>query len=341
MAALSSEPVPGEIARALQRLGLAGAGYLRCSRLEGGVSSDIWRVEIGDGRVVCAKRALARLRTAAEWRAPVERNIYEARWYAHARDAAPGHVPELIGQDDEAGVLVMSYLDPAMHSLWKAELMAGRVDPDFAGQVGRILATIHAWSASRPRETAPLFRTDDIFRAIRLEPYLLATAVGHPDLADRLRDLAERTADTRHALVHGDVSPKNILCGPVGPVFLDAECAWWGDPAFDLAFCLNHLMLKRVVVADAVRSLDRSFEALSREYLCRVDWEDPSALEARAATLLPALSLARVDGKSPVEYLTDAVVRGRVRETARRLFLEGAERLDDVRRGWVAGTAIP
>ena len=79
-----------------------------------------------------------------------------------------------------------------------------------------------------------------------------------------LRALAERTAQTRIALVHGDVSPKNILVGPDAPVLLDAECAWYGDPAFDIAFCLNHLLLKAVLLPHHLDELMQAFEALAR-----------------------------------------------------------------------------
>ena len=48
-------------------------------------------------------------------------------------------------------------------------------------------------------------------------------------------------------------------------------------------------------------------------------WEPPAALEARAAQLLPGLFLARVDGKSPVEYITTEPDKDRVRRTARAL----------------------
>src|SRR4029079_13620148 len=108
-----------------------------------------------------------------------------------------------------------------------------------AAMVGACIASIHAYTANRI-EVANQFATDHIFFPIRLEPYLAATAVAHPDIASPLQQLIDVTAHTKLALVHGDVSPKNILCGPNGPVFLDAECAWYGDPAFDLAFCLNH-----------------------------------------------------------------------------------------------------
>jgi Ser/Thr protein kinase RdoA (MazF antagonist) len=134
-----------------------------------------------------------------------------------------------------------------------------------------------------------------------------------------LDELAARTARTRLALVHGDVSPKNILAGPAGPVLLDAECAWYGDPAFDLAFCLNHLLLKCVAVPGRRAELKESAARLTVAYLAEVAWEPVAELEHRVATLLPALLLARVDGKSPVEYLTDPADRELVRRSARTL----------------------
>ena len=124
--------------------------------------------------------------------------------------------------------------------------------------------------------------------------------------------------------MHGDVSPKNILLGARGPVFLDAECAWFGDPAFDLAFCLNHLLLKTLWVPSAERELLASFDALTEAYLRGVDWEPAATLEERAAQLLPALFLARIDGKSPVEYLTDDASKNAVRRAARSMLQQPA-----------------
>src|SRR5204862_6875708 len=135
------------------------------------------------------------------------------------------------------------------------------------------------------------FATDHIFFPIRLEPYLAATADKHSDCAERLRSLMRVTGATRKALVHGDISPKNILTGPDGPVFLDAECAWYGDPAFDLAFCLNHLLLKCLWNPGAVSLFLESFDSLQDTYLAAVTWEDRAAFETRAASLLPGLLL--------------------------------------------------
>ena len=122
--------------------------------------------------------------------------------------------------------------------------------------------------------------------------------------------------------------------GPEGPVFLDAECAWYGDPAFDLTFCLNHLLLKCLWVPPATDAFLACFEALVGAYLVGVDWEDPREFEARAARLLPGLLLARVDGKSPVEYLTDEGDMEKVRQVAGRLLNRPVARLDEVASLW-------
>ena len=333
----SAIPVPEEFAVALRELGLAGAEPLQGQPLTGGVSSDIWRIDTARGPV-CAKRALSKLRVAADWRAPIARNLYEARWMRVAQEAAPGCTAEVLGQHPGLGVLVMSYLEPSRYVLWKQALRDGHADAATARAVGRVLARIHAFSAARP-ELAAEFATDPIFFDIRLEPYLLATAARHPDLAPRIEALVRATQSNAVALVHGDVSPKNILVGAEGPVLIDAECAWWGDPAFDIAFCLNHLLLKCLWTPRAASAFLAGFEALSQSYFEGVDWEPAEVLEQRAAALLPGLFLARVDGKSPVEYLDDEADREKVRRVARALIADPVGRLSSIVAAWRAELA--
>jgi fructosamine-3-kinase len=328
-----NKPPPAELLDALHRMGLLPTGaHATGERLTGGVSSDIWRIDLPAGPI-CVKRALAKLRVAADWHAPVERNRYEARWMLRANAAVQGAAPKLLGLDEAGGTLAMQFLPPGDHPLWKARLHAGDADPAFAAQVAASLARIHAATAATP-VTAADFPTDRIFYDIRLEPYLVATARAHPDLAPRLNELVATTQANRRALVHGDVSSKNILRGPHGPVFLDAECAWWGDPAFDLAFCLNHLLLKCLWTPSASAGFLACYDALADTYRAHVAWEPPDALESRTARLLPGLFLARVDGKSPVEYITAEADKNRVRRTARALLIRPVDRLGDVRLAW-------
>jgi len=318
---------------ALARLGVLEAGERpEMMALGGGVSSDIWKVETKAGRF-CVKRALPKLKVAADWQAPIERNAFEAAWMRVAAAVVPEAVPELIGQDRESGVLAMDYLPPECFSLWKEELQAGRAELSVADAVGDRLVRIHAASAKSP-DLREQFKTDEIFYDIRLEPYLVATARAHPTSASALTALVETTAATKHALVHGDISPKNILIGEQGPVFLDAECAWFGDPAFDLAFCLNHLLLKCIWVPAASQHFLASFDTLADRYLAGVDWEPVSNLEARTATLLPGLLLGRIDGKSPVEYITDEGDKDRVRMFAISRLARPLTTLSSLRTLW-------
>lgn len=327
-----------EIVASLRRLGLAApAEEPPAEPLSGGVSSDIWRVTLG-GRDLCVKRALAKLKVAQDWRAPVERNGFEVAWMEVAAAAAPGCVPRLVAVDPQARLFAMEFLDPGRFKLWKAQLRDGEIVRSTAEAVGTTLARIHAATAG-DAVVAARFRSDAIFHAIRLEPYLEATARRHPDLAAPIGALVTRTAATKLALVHGDVSPKNILVGPDGPVFLDAECAWYGDPAFDLAFCLNHLLLKCAWRPHHTGAFLDAFDALAGRYLAGCAWEPPAALEARAASLLPALFLARVDGKSPVEYISQDATRDAVRRVARPLIASPPAHLAAMRTAWSAEVA--
>ncbi|NQV98416.1 MAG: aminoglycoside phosphotransferase family protein [Rhodospirillales bacterium] len=331
---MADQPRPDQAMRqSLKSLGLlddeAGAVF---ERLAGGVSSDIWKV-IADGRTYCVKRALAKLKVEADWFAPVERNRFEVAWYQIANRQVPGSAPRILGHDDKAMLLAMEYLNPRFHRLWKNELRDGRADIAQAQQAGNRLGRIHSRSAGNTAIAAQ-FPRSDIFQAIRLEPYLEATAARHPDLKQQLFALSQKTAETRLTLIHGDVSPKNILLGPDGPVFLDAECACIGDPAFDIAFCLNHFLLKCLWNPPATGDFLRCFEAMATSYLNEVDWEAAAQTEARAARLLAGLFLARIDGKSPVEYITQEADREKIRRVARPLLINPPGQLADVAAAW-------
>lgn len=296
---------------ALRSLGLVGRGEaVEVLPLAGGVSADVYSVRTASGRKMVVKRSIPRLRVKAEWCAPVGRDAVEVAWLETARAIDARLAPEVIGWSREEHLIVLAWIDgPA----WKQEMIDGRVDPAFAGQVGHDLARLHCATAGRA-DIARRFPSGENFRALRIDPFLLYTADRHPDVGPRLSELAADLARGKDALIWGDASPKNILVGADGPVFVDAETATIGDPAFDVAFCLTHLLLKSVWLAPLAEALMASFEALRNTYLAN-DSTDPRFSE-RATALIGALLLARVDGKSPAGYLSadqDGVVRRRAK----------------------------
>lgn len=302
----------------LRACGLVAPGETpRMTPLSGGVSCDVWRVDTAAGPIA-VKRALPKLRVQADWFAPVERAESEVRWLRRVGAFAPAIVPTIVAEVPEDHLFAMRFLDPAQYPVWKDELIAGRIDPGFAARVGEALVGIHAATANDPA-IARDFDTGAMFHALRVEPFLLHVAQQDAAVAPRLRAIAADLEARHVALVHGDVSPKNILVGPGGPVVLDAECAVFGDPAFDLAFCTTHLLLKAVWLKAHAAMLTATAARMAKAYRAGITWEAADALMRRAGALTAALLLARVEGKSPAPYLTDAADRAEIRGRAKRL----------------------
>lgn len=288
-----------------EELGLCRAAEIESVEpLSGGVSSEI-AVLRAAGRKFCVKFALEKLRVEQDWRAPPERNAAEYAWLSHASGIAPESVPELYGRSASLNGFAMEYLDPGEAVQWKGEILSGSFKTEDAAAVASLIGRLHAASC-RAGIASPEFANSRTFREIRVAPYLLATASRHPQVASILEATARDLMRERPVLIHGDVSPKNILLRGGEPVLLDAECATMGDPAFDVAFLLNHLAIKALHLPELESALVAGSIAAWRQYKWLVDWESARDLECRACRLLPALMLARMDGKSPVEYLSAA-----------------------------------
>lgn len=319
---MSSPPEPNcqAIADFASRLGIGAPSDLTLQPLSGGVSSDVFKVQ-GPRGVACVKQALATLRVTRRWDVPIERSLFEYRWLQLAQGVVPHAVPRVLGYDAERHLIGMEYFPPDAFPNWRNELLAGRVDARIASALGHVVGKMHAATANSPAVAAS-FASDDLFDALRLDPYFRALGARHADLSPRLNEMVERTANTRRVLIHGDVSPKNILCGADGPILLDAECAWFGDPAFDVAFPCTHWLLKMVARPAYMGSYATCFVGFLSAYEFHVQWEALDTLHTRTASLLAAMLLARVDGKSPVDYLSSEAsetVRGFARDMIERL----------------------
>ena len=283
---MTGQDVPQAVVEFLRRQGLLALGEeARLTPLTGGVSSDLWRVDLPSGPI-CVKGALPRLKVAHPWFAPVSRNHVEYQWLRLAQPLAPGQIPRVLAHDEQARLFAMEYLPRASTRCGRRCCWPDRSMCRPHATVGALVGTLHAASAADPAAAA-MFATDENFDALRIGPYLRVTALAHPDLEHRFAELATRTASTHLAVVHGDVSPKNILLGPHGPVLLDAECAWYGDPAFDVAFCINHLLIKSIRLPQQGAALRTAARALVDGHAQRVHWEPADSLNGRVASLTP------------------------------------------------------
>lgn len=279
--------------------------------LTGGVSSDIFRAD-DNGRVFVVKRALAKLRVEADWFANPARNAHEQAYIAYIARFRPDAVPRIVAEGKADGFFAMEFLEGFTN--WKTALLAGEANPSIAARAAGILGEIHASSWHDP-VAAERFDTTAHFRELRIDPYFIATAVKHPDLQAFILTDAETLAATRVALVHGDYSPKNLLFHGDRLVALDCEVAWFGDPSFDVAFLLNHILLKALFHVPTPFAGRALFDTIIAAYTAANIHADD--VLGRTPRILRWLLLARVDGKSPVEYLP-AAKKAFVREFVRK-----------------------
>ena len=300
--------------------------------LADGVSSDIFRVDDGSDTFV-VKRALAKLRVKDHWTADVTRNHYEQLYIGYVSRFLPHAVPSLRPGNEKRDYFAMEYLGPEFAN-WKQLLLRGDISAKHAVCAASVLGKIHGRSAADP-EVARQFETTANFAQLRIDPYLLTTGRRHPDLRDYFEEEAQRLASTRLCLVHGDFSPKNIMVSESRLVLLDCEVAWYGDPAFDLAFLLAHILLKSLYHAPRQVGLRRLAGDFWQRYIGEAGSAiDTQSLKPRVARLLLMLLLARIDGKSPVEYLNDPKKTDFVRQHARSSILSGGFNLASVISGW-------
>jgi aminoglycoside phosphotransferase (APT) family kinase protein len=295
---------PAELINYLRESGhVAPNEALSIQVLSGGVSNRTVRIERENGEAWVLKQALAQLRVPTPWLSSPERVHREAlglRWLSRLLPA--GAVPEFVFEDHEKHLLAMRAV-PSPHSNWKVLLLSGQIDDEYVIEFGANLRAIHDRSREHQEEIEPLFSDKTFFESLRLEPYYVYTAGQVAGAARFLHELIEETRANVTALVHGDYSPKNILVRKGHLVLLDYEVIHWGDPAFDLGFSLTHLLSKAHWMAHIRSRFQRAAELYWNSY-------GKADFESRAARHTLACLLARVAGRSPLEYL-DATARKR------------------------------
>ena len=299
---------PGEVAGYLRGRGVIGDGPADVVELGGGVSNLVVAVTTPERRVVL-KQALPRLRVADEWLAKRERALAEARALEIARGLAPGSAPGVVDVDPDRCAITIEAA-PADWRTWKAHLLEGDVDVSVARRLGELLAGWHRGTSGLEHGLDEW----DSFEQLRVDPYYREAARRHSDLAPTILGYADAMAERRACLVHGDFSPKNVLVGDPGLWIIDFEVAHLGDPSFDVAFLLSHLALKAIHLPASEHELLACADAFDAAYRGAAA-PFPVAPAAYILGHVGCLMLARVDGKSPAEYL-DGPSQARARAIA-------------------------
>jgi len=285
-------------------------------RLGGGVSNRAVLVRRSGGESWVLKQGLAKLRVEADWFCSPERVYREAaglRWLKEL--TPPGTIPNLVFEDRENYLFAMEAI-PTPHKNWKQMLLAGDLLESHVLQFAHLIAAIHRKAADEVSRLEAEFGDRSFFEALRLEPYYSYTARQIPRSARFFEQLLSETRRHRLTLVHGDYSPKNILVFEERFVLLDHEVIHYGDPAFDLGFSLTHLLSK----ANHLENRRDQFLGAASLYW-KTYWSEVAlagwaqGLEARSVRQTLGCLLARVAGRSPLEYLTRSD-RKRQREAA-------------------------
>jgi aminoglycoside phosphotransferase (APT) family kinase protein len=329
--------------RSTGRIGTAEP--VRVRELTGGVSNMVLLVErpAVPGADLVVKQARAQLRTREPWYSSVERIWREADVLrsctellasaAKANDEPlAARTPEIIFED-RANYLLAMRAAPRPNVVWKNDLLAGQADPTIAAACGRLLATLHGqgWSNT---VLAERLADRTLFNELRVDPYYRTLAAAHPPIRPAIERLIDSLDANVCTLVHADFSPKNLLVFDQGLMMVDFETGHYGDPAFDLGFFLSHLVLKASLHAPGhgpYLQLTLAFQTAYDETLApRIGRERLAALWARGVQNFAGCAWARLDGKSPVEYLNDEQRREPIRELCQTIFAERPLQWSDV-----------
>ena len=191
---------------------------------------------------------------------------------------------------------------PFPHKNWKQALLKGEIESSHFEQFGRLLASIHTQSSHLKSFRAD-FADTQFFESLRLAPYYAFTAKQVPEASDFLHQLITDTRKVKQCLVHGDLALKTYLLYQNNLVLLDHEVAHFGDGAFDIGFSMTHFLSK----ARHMPSFSKDLLSAAQHYwnVYQENAKPTPEWEARAVRHTIACMLARVRGKSQLEYLSE------------------------------------
>lgn len=312
------------------RAGLTATESIDVAELAGGVSNVVLKVSVAGCDPIILKQSREQLRTRAAWFSRLDR-IWSERAALDLLGSIlpPGNVPAVLFADPDNYVLAISAA-PAGSIVWKEMLLNRSIDPAIGARAGDLLGLIHVKAIDHELLSGRLADVV-VFDQLRVDPYYRTVARAHADIEPMIHELIERmrTAEPK-TFVHGDFSPKNMLIHNGNPFVVDFETAHAGDAAFDLGFFLSHLSIKTNLLASNRREFLELIGAFRSAYDRRIAGSpfDNDRYRGRVVAHTLACALARIDGKSPVEYLPDELRRS-IREKALDAIVDRVSSWDD------------
>ena len=303
---------------------------VKYKKLEGGVSSEVYYVKTNKNEY-CIKRSLKKLLVKKDWIANTNRIKFEYYWLNHCRNILNKNIPKTYEFNNKKKYIVMEYLNNSKYKTLKELYFKKIINLNTIRLISKDLYKIH--SKSNNYKTKILFKGNrNNFNDLRLDPYFNEVGRVYPKYKKYVKDLNKNYLINSSTLVHGDFSPKNILIGKNKIIYLDAECCNFGDPIFDLVFFSNHLLLKSIFIKDKSKEFIKSYMIFYKEYLKNLNAKKSKLYIDRIIKMTPIMMLARIDGKSPVEYIKSKKIKNTIRNKSFLLLERNINSLNDIIR---------
>lgn len=290
---------------------------IKYTKLDGGVSSDVYKVKT-KSKYFCIKRSLPKLKVEKEWFADTKRLKYEYLWLKYCKKIIPNSIPKIYEFNEKKDYLILEYLDDNKYVNLKSILLKKNININIINKISKNLFKIHDKSSNR--YIKKIFTGNNKnFYDLRLDAYFNEVARVHPILKKVIKNIIQSYKKNSSTLVHGDFSPKNMLIYNKTIKYIDAETCNFGDPAFDVVYFANHLMIKSIHMPARKNIFLKYYKIFFTTYLNNLKNSERDFFYDRCIKMIPIMLLARIDGKSPVEYIIKKSIKNKIRKISFRL----------------------
>ena len=301
---------------------------LNFKRLKGGVSSEVYRVKT-ENNFYCIKRCLNKLLVKKNWVVDINRVKYEYLWLKHCKKILNRNIPKVFHYDEENKSIIMEYFNNKNFKTLKEEYFNKNININTLKSISKHLVKLHL--KNKNNKTKIIFDGNkNNFFDLRLDAYFNEVGRVYPKYKKYIQQINKNYLKHSTTLVHGDFSPKNILIGNKRIIYIDAECCNYGDPVFDLVFFSNHLLIKSIIIREKKQEFLKGYKIFYNEYLKSINKKNLNKFIDRIIKMTPIMLLARIDGKSPVEYISSVKIKDSIRKKSFKLLNSNIKNLEQI-----------